>query len=369
MGGCFTADMSSGPPELSEGLPEFPQGLPVLFFYEDPKEKRQRIEGAKPPRPTVPLPVPGPGPALDYPLLAFPWEPWLAGRETQSGALAYAAWLNEIAAERLAAIVPLLARAGAPVAALRDDPAGLADLGEWVQRAFPVLAGPEIEQDCLSDTANYRLGSAYQARGPGMQGYSRHLDALSGSVAHDLALIVADCVRAVRPGPAWQCFFDLDHNGYVIGFDDERPQTDLIGEIATFLTQTAARPRGVRGHHLRAWYALTLRRGYDRAVSGTAVPEAWDAFPDAHDMRGYPRRPVSLPARPNPGPPRPSWSRPSSCSGPRAGSRPSSGAAASWPRRCSPAGASTRAPTSRSTPLSCTGTCCCWTTAAPGPTT
>ncbi|MGH3393569.1 MAG: hypothetical protein ACRDPO_02665, partial [Streptosporangiaceae bacterium] len=60
---------------MSSGPPEFPGGLPVLFFYEDPGEKRQRIEGAKPPRLSVPLPHPDdPGqPALEYPLLRFPW--------------------------------------------------------------------------------------------------------------------------------------------------------------------------------------------------------------------------------------------------------------------------------------------------------
>ena len=292
---------------MSSDPPEFPGGLPILFFYEDPEEKRQRSEGARPPRPAVPLPhLDDPGqPALEYPLLRFPWEPWLAGRETQSGARAYATWLNEIAAGRLAVIKPLLARAGAPVARLREDPAGLGDLGQWMQRAFPVLAAPEIEQRFLVDEGRHRLGSAFRAHSPGMHGYSRHLDALAGSVAHDLALIVADCVDAVRPGLAWQSFFDPRYRSYVIGFDAERPEADLIGEIAQFLTQTAARPRGVRGHELRAWYAGTLQRGYDRAVRGTAVPEATEVLADAREMRGAPRRPVRLPAWPNPGPPPP----------------------------------------------------------------
>lgn len=292
---------------MSSGPPEFPGGLPVLFFYEDPEEKRERIEGAKPPRPSVPLPHPGdPGqPALEYPLLRFPWEPWRAGLETQSGARAYATWLSEIAAERLAIVVPLLAEAGAPVARLREDPAGLDDLGQWMQGAFPVLAVPEIEQGFLADERSYRLGWAFQAHSPGMHGYSRHLDALTGSVAHDLALIVADCAAAARPGLAWQSFFIPQHGGYAVGFDPERPEADLIGEIAEFLTQTAARPRGVRGHELRTWFAGTLRRGYDRAVSGTAVPQSREVFADAHEMRGYPRWPVSLPAWPDPGPPPP----------------------------------------------------------------
>ena len=301
-GAWFTVPMSSDPPE-------FPGGLPILF-YEDPEEKRQRIDGARPPGRSVPLPhLDDPGlPALEYPLLRFPWEPWRAGRETQSGARAYAAWLNEIAAERLAIIVPLLAAAGASIARLREDPASLGDLGQWMQRAFPVLAAPEIEQRFLVDERRHRLGSAFRAHSPGMHGYSRHLDALAGSVAHDLALIVADCVDAVRPGLAWQCFFNPRYRTYVVGFDAERPEADLIGEIAEFLTQTAARPRGVRGRELRAWYAGTLRRGYDRAVRGTAVSTASVVFPDAGE-RGAPRRPVRLPAWPNPDRRPPSWSR------------------------------------------------------------
>jgi hypothetical protein len=292
---------------MSSGPPEFPEGLPVLFFYEDPEEQRQRIAGARPPRPSVPLPrLDEPGqPALEYPLLRFPWEPWPAALETQSGAQAYATWLNDLAADRLATVLPLLAAAGAPVTGLREDPAGLADLGRWVQRAFPVLAASEIEQGFLSSDSFYRLGSAYRAASPRSNGYSRHLDALVGSVAHDLALIVADGAGAVRPGLAWQCFFVPGHRGYVAGLDPGRPEADLIGEIAEFLTQAVARPRGTRGRDLRAWYALTLRRGYDRAVSGTAVPEVTEAFADAHAMRGYPRLPVSRPAWPSPGPPPP----------------------------------------------------------------
>ena len=42
--------------------------------------------------------------------------------------------------------VPLLGQAGAPVGGLREDPARLARLGVWMQRAFPALAAPMIEQ-------------------------------------------------------------------------------------------------------------------------------------------------------------------------------------------------------------------------------
>ena len=221
-------------------------------------------------------------------------------------ARAYASWLNDIAADRLAAVVPLLGQAGAPVGGLREDPARLARLGVWMQRAFPALAAPMIEQGFLADDPWWRLGWARRALSPHSQGYSRQLDALVGSVAHDLALIIADCVRAVRPELAWQPYFRTDRRTFVIGFDPGRPRADLIGEIADFLTQTAARPRGTRGHELRDWYGRTLLRGFERAAHGVVVPDVGEVFPDARSVRGWPRRDISRGARrgaPGPAPP------------------------------------------------------------------
>jgi hypothetical protein len=66
---------------MSQDPPKFPEGLPVGFFHEDPEERRQRIEGARPPLSTVVLPwleEPG-GLGLEYRLIQFPWEP-VAGR-------------------------------------------------------------------------------------------------------------------------------------------------------------------------------------------------------------------------------------------------------------------------------------------------
>jgi hypothetical protein len=183
---------------MSDEPPEFLRGLPVLFFYEDPEEKRQRVEGAQPAPSTVRWPRPGetaqPGAGgLEYPLIQFPWEPWSSGLGTQSLAGAYASWLNDTAPGRVAAIMRLLAQAGAPVAGLREDPGKLAGLGRWIQQLFPVLAASLIEQGFLTDDPEYRIGWAWRARSPRSQGYSRYLDALLGSMAHDLAFIVADC--------------------------------------------------------------------------------------------------------------------------------------------------------------------------------
>src|SRR5215472_2036128 len=284
---------------MSEGPPAFPEGLPVIFFHEDPEERRQSIEGARPARSSVPLPaLDQPGRLeLEYPLIQFPWEPWQAGLETQSVARSYAAWLNDIAQDRLATIVASLTRVGAPVGGLRENPVMLAELGGWMQRMFPVLATPMIEQGFLADDPWFRLGWAYRAHSPRSQGYSRHLDALVGSVAHDLAFMVADCVRTVRPGLTWQSFFDTERRSFLVGFDPEQPQADLVGEIADFLTQSVARPRGVRGHELRAWYGRTLLRGYERAVHGAGVPDVGDVFRDARAVRGEPRRDICLPAQ------------------------------------------------------------------------
>lgn len=134
------------------------RGTPRPVLLREPRRRSGSASRARSgPRPSAPLPrLDEPGqPTLDYPLPRFGWEPWLGGRDTQSGAHAYAAWLNEIAADRLATIVPLLAEAGAPVARLREDPATLADVGAWVQRAFSVLAAPEIELGFLTDQPSY----------------------------------------------------------------------------------------------------------------------------------------------------------------------------------------------------------------------
>jgi HEAT repeats len=293
---------------MADEPPEFLRGLPVLFFYEDPEEKRLRVEGAKPAPSSVWLPRLGaaaqPGAAeLEYPLIQFPWEPWAAGLETQSLARAYASWLNETAPGRLAVIGPLLAQAGAPVAGLRDDPATLAGLGRWVQQLFPLLAAELIDQGFLRDDPWYRLGRAFRGRSPRSQRYSRYLDALIGSVAHDLAFIVADCARAVRPDLAWQPDFDTAYQSFLVGIDPGPPLSDLIGQIAEFLVQSPARPRGARGHDLRDWYGLTLLRGYQRAAHGTVTADLGQVFPEATTVRGHPRRDISRPARSDPAAP------------------------------------------------------------------
>jgi hypothetical protein len=289
---------------MGDSSPQFPEGLPFLFFREDPDEQRLRIDGARPAPLSIPWPANAlaPGQPADYPLLEFPWEPWSDGLETQSSARAYASWLNDVGPGRLALVLPLLAAAGAPVDPLRPEPGTLAELGAWIQDAVPVMAAPMIKQGFLTDDPGYRLGWAWRAHSPQSSGYSRQLDALVGSVTHDLALLVAACARLIRPGLAWRSLFNTRYRSFVIGLDPEQPQADLIEEIAEFVTQTAARPRGDKGRDLRAWYALTLSRGYERAVHGTAVPDVQAVFPDARQPRGLigVRRSVGMPSRSDP---------------------------------------------------------------------
>ena len=47
-----------------------------------------------------------------------------------------------------------------------------------------------------------------------------------------------------------QGFLHDDPWAFVIGVDPGPPLSDLIGEIAEFLVQSAARPRGTRGQDL-----------------------------------------------------------------------------------------------------------------------
>jgi len=120
---------------------------PILYFYEDPEEKRQRIEGAQPPPESVRVPrLAGSGEAepdaVNYPLLEFPWEPLSQGTQKQSLARQYAQWLNGIGAARLAEFRALLEHAGAPMPAVGQEPADLSALGSWFQDWFRLVAIP-----------------------------------------------------------------------------------------------------------------------------------------------------------------------------------------------------------------------------------
>jgi HEAT repeats len=278
---------------------------PILIFYEDPDEKRQRIEGAQPPPESVRAPrLAGSGQAerdaLDYPLFKFPWEPWAQGTETQSLAMQYAVWLNEIGPARLAAFRSLLERAGAPMPAARQEPADLAALGCWFQEWFGLVAIPFARQGFIEVDSTDRLGSAWVRPSPHSQGYSRTLDALIGSLAHDLALVVADSARRNQAHRTWQFAFDPGRQRFVITLEADQHEFDLIEHLVEFIVQSAARPRGAKGRDLKRWYSLTLQRCRDRVMTGSPVPRAYEVFPDFRSDLSYPRRSVSRPQRSDP---------------------------------------------------------------------
>jgi len=270
---------------------------------------------------------------VEYPLTRFPAWPWARAGRGQDRSLAqdFADWLNATEPQRLAVVQRVLSQAGAPIGGLAggvsppdapppggaqpgvqpaarpsaspfpDGPppggARLGELGAWVQEWFPVLAVPLIEQGFLRDYSAYRLGRASAAWDPAGDGYSRHGDALLGTVTYDLAFIVAAWARAARPGLIWQPVFDLDGQQFFVTLDPGRPVFDLVAPIADLLVQSAARPRGARSRLLRQWYGQTLRRCYERAVAGTPIPGVLVAFPDADGNRADPRRWVTRPLR------------------------------------------------------------------------
>lgn len=280
-------------------------GFPVLFFHEDPEEKRQRIEGARPPPESVQVPrlvdsaEPEPQ-ALEYALLKFPWEPWARGTETQSLASQYAGWLNEVAAERQAQFGSLLEAAGAPLRADGQEPADLAALGAWAQQWLATLALPFVRQGFIQLHARNRLGSASFTRSAQSQGYSRAVDALIGSLAHDFAFIVADSVRRDRPELTWRFAFDTEHRRFLVTIGTDQQAFDIIEQLIDYVVQSAARHRGALGKELRRWYGLALQRCRDRVVSGAPVADPSKVFPDFRSRFNYPRRSVSRPTRTDP---------------------------------------------------------------------
>lgn len=238
--------------------------------------------------------------AVNYPLADFPWEPWLlvgVGRElTQAQAAAYADWLNDAEAGRLAVILVVLAEAGASVAGLAEQPEGLLQLGTWIQDWFPLVAAPLVKQGFIHDDSSDRLGHAWAAWGPPLSNYSGSSDALLNSLAHDLAFVVADCARATRPGLRWQPVLDPSRQDFFATIDPGPPVFDLVAKVKDFLVQSVACPRGARGRELRRWYSRSLYDCYRQAATGLAPGPEADALPDPRS-RLYGRYRLTRPTR------------------------------------------------------------------------
>ena len=120
---CWPGYLDRGRMDLEE--------VEAVFRRANAEERRARDEGRKPPPALAGVPrVGGDGAvvpdAVEYPLIEFPWEPWTlitpGRRLTQAQAGAYANWVNDARAGRLAVIAAVLEEAGAPSGGLREPP-------------------------------------------------------------------------------------------------------------------------------------------------------------------------------------------------------------------------------------------------------
>ncbi len=303
---------------------ELPFGFPGFVVHDvegEAEEERERVEGMQPPPASVLVPrISGeslvePG-AVEYPLIGFPWEPWtLTARLTLTAgqAAACADWLNEAEAGRLDVILSVLGRAGAPVGAVRERPGELLALGAWIQRWFGSVAEPLLARGSpgepgwrrgfFQDDPEVRLGDAWAPRTPDHAGYSRFGDALLHSLAVDLAFLVTDCARAVRPGLRWQATAGEQFQDFFVTPDPDPPPFPLVRQVREFLVQSLARPRGSRGRQLRQWRSRALYGCYQRAAAGVAQRPEPEEFPGANDIRGGCRYWLERPPRSGPPPP------------------------------------------------------------------
>jgi len=170
---------------------------PILYFYDDPEKKRQRIEGAQPPPESVRVPhLAGSGEAepdaVNYPLLEFPWEPWSQGTQKQSLARQYARWLNEIGA-RQAGQVPVTARQDLP------DLTWQFASDAHRQRFLITIGADRQEFDLIEHVVEYIVQSAARPRGARGRG-----------LRHWYGLTLQRCRDRVVTGspvpPVWEVF-------------------------------------------------------------------------------------------------------------------------------------------------------------------
>jgi hypothetical protein len=244
----------------------------------------------------------GHGP-VDYPLAVFPWEPWslfLSRERVEADAAAYADWLNSVEASRLDVIKAVLSEAGAPAIGSSGPRGFLAELGSWVQRWFAAVAEPLVQQHFISDVSSYRLGRASAARAPHIPGFSQFGDVLLYSLAHDLAFVVLDQARAVRPDLRWQPAFSDYHQLFFVTPDRDSEDFDLVSQVTDLLVQSLAVPRGTRGAALRRWYASTLMLAYQQMVTGIPASTVGAEFPDFMGLRLEPRYKIRRPERSDP---------------------------------------------------------------------
>lgn len=148
-----------------------------------------------------------------YELLQLPVASWrLLGAATLSASeqVAYVAWLNEVGQARAGIARGLFERAGAPLQALGAPEERLLRLFSWVQQWFGEVAAPYLQRGYPGDATwrpNYfrddLFGNVGTFSNPLNDRLDETIDAIQASVAHDLAFVVVEEARAVRPATQW----------------------------------------------------------------------------------------------------------------------------------------------------------------------
>jgi len=243
----------------------------------------------------IPFVTDGASAAAEYPLIAFPREPWTltAYMElTQVQADEWADWLNQVSDERQAISMSFLEQADAPTGDQAED--WLA-LGSWLYRWFPVIAEPFMPSGYrgepgwrpgyFQDAPEYRFGRSWTPPTSSHHGYTEAADTLLHSVAVDLALLVTGRAKAARPGLRWQVSSESGSSVDFLTPDAAGSPFPLIRRTREFLVQATARPRGRKGHELRQWRTTDLYRCYQRAAADVPLPDEWEAFPGSNEYR------------------------------------------------------------------------------------
>jgi hypothetical protein len=131
------------------------------------------------------------GAEAQYPLIAFPREPWTLTADTELGQVQageWADWLNQLSDERQAIGMSFLEQAGALTGALGDQAEEWLALASWLYRWFPLVAEPFMPRGYrdepgwrpgyFQDDSNVRFGAAWAPPTSSHHEYMEAADAL-----------------------------------------------------------------------------------------------------------------------------------------------------------------------------------------------
>jgi hypothetical protein len=263
------------------------------------------------------LPRLGGGPAMPYQLVRFPVAPWnltharsepdpktdprwaeIAGR-----------WMNGVVQERLPVIEAALAALGAPRPDGDRPDHALLQLGEWLQKWFPVVAEPyhaTTTQPRPSSGSSFFLewhGDVGVEWGPWTEpsSYSPVADALLHSLCVDIAALLTAAARTRLPDLTWSLRPGGETDGtgprrlHLVldpGQHDPEPQTGresivvrpppafALVELVRYLLVQSLRPApGTRGRELRRRQARLLLDGLVQATTGVGGTSIAREFP------------------------------------------------------------------------------------------